>query len=469
MSLEKSSTGSREKIELLQENALADDHEPAFSVEEIQQTVIPGGEYDSQQVAKSTSSLAVNPDINQRTALPNSLATEVETTPTYTTPWGDDVDKTMIQPVGLKQLEDTLADAQSPANGIPGADALHRKQRYVIENTLGQGAMGEVFSAQDTYLARRVAIKRPRTHQYAELNQQRILDEARLLSQMEHPNLPTVYSLELDGDGHAFYSMRFEGDQTLSQVMELLTKKPRDQSLYRSLTVKLDLFQGLLSALIHAHQKGILHRDVKPDNIMVGPNGEVKLIDWGVATKSTPADDPSAGTMPAFAGTPRYTSPEQAFPPRSPADERSDIYSAFVVLYELLTLRPWIEPGLSIQETFTELRRRQPPSVDDRCFHPPFAAAVPKELRYYIQKGLANAPDARFQTAMDALHDLRQLRNGDLCTFCVVTGIKKQLHLLDRLLDRYPRVSSLALLIMPLLLLINLILMLIKLTTIASP
>lgn len=327
------------------------------------------------------------------------------------------------------------------------AETLQR-DKYMLERELGRGSMGQVLAAQDLFLERRVAIKRPLKSRHHAEHQRSLLEEARILSQLEHPNLPTVYSLERDDEGRPFYSMRYEGDRSLATVMQQLHVGDPAASDFESVTMKLDIFQGLLQALIYAHEKGMLHRDIKPANIMLGPQGEVKLIDWGIAQKmdsETESNEDVSTTNSRFVGTPRYGAPEQVDPSRGPVDELTDLYAAFVTLFELLTLQPYITPSTSIAELFERVKSKQPPSVDDVCFSLHSGQPVSKELRYFLQRGLASDRVNRFGSAKEALSELRRLRNGDFSVLCIVTAIKKLLRQIDRLLDRYPRLTSLLL------------------------
>ena len=337
---------------------------------------------------------------------------------------------------------ETITVLQSGELQTNEVGSLLDTHKFTVARTLGKGGMGQVDLARDMFLERHIAIKRPLKGSDASVSV-KLIHEAKVLGQLDHPNLPTVFSLETDASGTPFYTMRFEGETSLAALISKLTNSMETRQEFANLAVKLDIFQGLLQALIYAHNKSLLHRDIKPANIMVGPCGEVKLIDWGISSKTSATS--SITERESFTGTPCYASPEQVGGSQIPIDERSDLYSAFVTLFELLTLQPYIAKNMSLDDTLKTVKTKVPPSVDDICYTQIRSGILPKEFRYYLAKGLANSADDRFKSAEEALKELRDLRQGNLQNYCVVTAIKKFLRNLDRSLDRRPRVVSLGL------------------------
>ena len=315
--------------------------------------------------------------------------------------------------------------------------------KYQIKHRLGQGGMGKVDFAHDTFLDRQVAIKRPLDPESVETSV-RLVQEARTMGQLDHPNLPTIFSLEVDEQGSPLYAMRYEGDLSLSKLIDDLRRQTNGVDEFSGLAIKLDIFQGLLQALNYAHAKSTLHRDIKPANVMVGPCGEVKLIDWGIASRLS---ETSSVATESFSGTPRYSPPELVDPAIGPVDQRSDLYSAFVTLFELLTLESYICTDLSLDEIIQQVKAKQPPSVDDPCYVKKTTAALPKELRYFLARGLAPQPGDRFQCAQEALDELRSIRQGEIQSLCVITAIKKGLRWFERGLDRWPRTFAVSLIL----------------------
>ena len=201
---------------------------------------------------------------------------------------------------------------------------------YELRGELGRGAMARVWRAYDPNLGREVAIKEPLfdsnlSDQVREEMGRRFVKEARTAAQLNHPNIVTIYAADVY-DGRPAIVMELVEGSTLGAILSNGPLEP---------PVALSVLDQLLDAVGHAHSKGVIHRDIKPDNIFVDPQGHVKLSDFGIAH----ADDGAtrvtmAGTV---LGTPGYMSPEQA--QGAEVDERSDLFSVGVVAYEMLTGR----------------------------------------------------------------------------------------------------------------------------------
>jgi eukaryotic-like serine/threonine-protein kinase len=209
---------------------------------------------------------------------------------------------------------------------------------YRIISKIGAGGMGEVYLAQDTKLDRKVAIKFLHEEFSKDADKlSRFVQEAKAASALNHPNILTVYEIgEVDGKNYIATEL-IEG--------ETLSRRLRGESM--SLNSTLDVAIQIASALQAAHNAGIVHRDIKPDNVMIRPDGFVKLLDFGIAKLAEKNREPideeaataiSAGTSPGMiVGTAAYMSPEQARGKQ--VDARTDIFSFGVVLYEMLTKR----------------------------------------------------------------------------------------------------------------------------------
>ncbi len=191
-------------------------------------------------------------------------------------------------------------------------------ERYEITRRLGRGGMGIVYAAQDRVLHREVAIKvLDELGSHAATAQ--LLAEARILGRLEHPGIVPVHDAGTLADGRVFYVMKLvRGNQLDAAIAS------------RTLNERLDLFRRICEAVSFAHAHGIVHRDLKPENVMLGPFGEVLVMDWGVAKVAGAAPDEEA-----VVGTPGYMAPEQERDAGS-VDARADIYALGVVLEAML-------------------------------------------------------------------------------------------------------------------------------------
>ena len=257
--------------------------------------------------------------------------------------------------------------------------------RYRIDGRLGEGAMADVFRAFDPGIGRTVAIKvlKPEYGRDPELGE-RFLREARAAGALNHPNIATVYDVG-EADGVAYIAMELIEGQPLDTLLLAQGRLPYERVLA--------LGQQLASALDYAHRAGVVHRDVKPSNILLSADGRTaKLLDFGVARIG---DIDVSGTDGRLArtqvgqmiGTPRYMSPEQAL--GIPVDQRSDLFSLGVVLYEMVTGKVAF-PGMGLATLAIQIAQERVEPIARS------AADCPPGLRFVIDKLLAKKPEQRF-------------------------------------------------------------------------
>lgn len=318
---------------------------------------------------------------------------------------------------------------------------------YDLLQEIARGGMGRIYLGSDPALKRQVAVKVSSVSRHgADLRFER---EAEVLAQLAHPNIVPIHSMGVDSEGRPFYAMKLVKGRTLQEILVGLRKREPGLEREYPLFALLDLFRKVCDAMAFAHSRRILHRDLKPDNIMVGEYGEVLVMDWGLA-KHLEGMDPGqlgagragSGQFPEqtmegeVMGTPLYMSPEQAAGRVSELDERSDIYALGAILYAILTLEPPIE-GRTTEEVLSRVRIGQ---IRPMRGNPGFSRrirvlqskglgrGIPEALKAVTLKAMALEPGSRYRSVSELTSELEAYRNG-FATEAEAAGALKRMRL----------------------------------------
>jgi len=322
------------------------------------------------------------------------------------------------------------ADAQLtlPPSDDPGSAMLHAPQRvseprlvekapserYLPRAVLGEGGMGVVRLGHDPIIGRDVAIKTIRKDRGAREDiQARFLREARVQGRLEHPSIVPVYDMGTEPDGTTYFTMRRIHGNTLGSILEKLAKDDAEAAEKYSRHRLLTAFGSVCLAIDFAHERGVVHRDLKPGNVMIGDYGEVYVLDWGVAKVNGSPDWPQgedeaaepATRAGSYVGTLGYMSPEQLS--GAAVDRRTDVYALGALLFEILALVP-LHVGTSAELTATTLIGAEArPSVRAP------ERGVPLDLEEICVKAAATKPEDRFPSARALFDALQKHLDGD--------------------------------------------------------
>jgi serine/threonine protein kinase len=275
---------------------------------------------------------------------------------------------------------------------------------YRITDFLGAGGMGEVYKAVHTKIGRMAAVKVLTRASGTQGMLDRFFNEARIQSDLQHPNIATLYDFA-DLNGFPCIIMEYVDGQTLAERVRPSGPLPLEETLY--------IFQAVVEAITYMHNHGVVHRDIKSNNIKIGLDGRVKLLDFGIAKSESSPGLTETGSV---IGTLEYLSPEQLM--GGTADARSDIWALGVLLYEMVTGRVPFQ-AITLGELCEKIKkvRYAPPSV--------LNPTVAQDVSAVIARCLRKNPTDRYHLAQDLLDDTRRLR--DMAPASELRGIRHTL------------------------------------------
>jgi serine/threonine protein kinase len=369
---------------------------------------------------------------------------------------------TVPQPSAVQQLPEGEIDGTSSSlhqAGVEGGVSLDRPeaapsqkpiqellarrttgQRYVVDREVARGGMGAIVRAVDCDIRREVAIKyllnadEPR-------NKLRFMEEAQITGQLEHPNIVPIHELGIDGQKRLYFSMKMVSGRSLAEVLRELRKNTKEAEREYSLGRLLRIFIGICHPVAYAHARGVIHRDLKPHNVMLGDFGEVYVMDWGLAKVLKGTAPQPAGDMPnvsvstsrsgkvdtsraaadadltqdgAVLGTPVYMPPEQASGHVDEINQRSDIYSLGAILYEILTLSTPVSKEGSYLDVIMRVMKGEIEPPIQRVRQAGFfrRRKVPRELSAVAMKALAKRQEDRYQCVDELRRDIERFQEG---------------------------------------------------------
>jgi serine/threonine protein kinase/Flp pilus assembly protein TadD len=304
-----------------------------------------------------------------------------------------------------------------------------RMTRYERREFHARGGLGEVWRSEDSVLGREVALKILRRND--EATRLRFEAEAQITGQLEHPNIVPVHDLGRDDEGQPYYVMKFVRGSTLKSVITEFYSPSAETGPGRQVRWMqlLQIFLDLCHAVAYAHSRGVIHRDLKPDNVMLGAYGETLLLDWGLAKlldeptvggetesgsgwcKLRQFDSGSATGEGTVMGTPGYMAPEMAAGRTVKTDLRTDIYLLGATLYEIITGQ--IPRRGASRDEVVEMARTVPPPPARQI-----RSACPRALEAIAAKAMAHRPEDRYPSVMAMADDIQRYLAGESVSVC---------------------------------------------------
>lgn len=340
------------------------------------------------------------------------------------------------------------------------------QRRFEPQKKLGEGGAGEVELVLDKDIYRLVAVKRLKQNLQNTMMLMRFVDEIRTVGHLEHPNIVPIHDVGLDENGQYYFVMKYVSGETLHSVIEKLKQGDPDYHKKYTFQYRVGIFSEILKAVEFAHHNRVIHRDIKPANIMVGPHGEVTVMDWGIAKrlKGYTAKEPDNKLLDQFEaqlretgeklsedqrriltmnnttiGTPAYMAPEQVAGKSEAHDVRTDIYSLCALFYEFLTLRSYLTPKKTLDELLKAVLHEKPKLA--MLVRNKFQPAVPADLTHFLTKGLQKDPAQRFQSIKEMQELLQRINEGYAPIQCPFTLTKRSVNMVVHLVNDHPMIG----------------------------
>ncbi|MCI0392058.1 MAG: SUMF1/EgtB/PvdO family nonheme iron enzyme [Acidobacteria bacterium] len=364
--------------------------------------------------------------------------------------WDDQTAKHAVNKTARNSPRD---QSQVATRSLPSSESvagLEEGGKYGYLGEIASGGMGRIILVKDRNLRRHVAMKLIGDDGRKTKSQSdRFLAEAQTTGQLEHPNIVPIHDLGILPDGRCFFTMKLVRGETLREVFDQLARGGRRVAKKYSQLRLLSIFQQIANGLGFAHSRGVIHRDLKPDNIMLGEFGEVLILDWGLAKLKHPqsASDSAWGEadygdgllnaidshevaktkIGTVAGTAGYMAPEQARGDVDRLDERTDIYALGGMLYELLTgSLPYNQANARDRvDAAAEETPIETPTARLRKTDPLAAVRIPRELAAIAMKALAPAPAERYASAQEFGDEIQRYLEGRPVLACSETTIQR--------------------------------------------
>ena len=281
---------------------------------------------------------------------------------------------------------------------------------YVLKSLLGRGGMGYVFRAEHSVFKRDYALKLLAPEQLNQASRQRFEAEGRAIANLNHANIVKVYNMGIDAYDCPYYVMDLLAGMSLAERIDAQTAKAETWLTFENC---LEIFKQIAAGLAYAHSKGIVHRDVKPSNVILLPRSaaaggwDVKIVDFGIAkilNRTDQRGQSQTATGEVF-GSPYYMSPEQSM--GQAIDLRTDIYSLGCTLFEALCGEPPFLGGSALE---TIMKHQTAPIPSVRAAQPD--RFMPESIDFMLARMLAKKSSDRYQTMDDVIHDMERIENG---------------------------------------------------------